>query len=594
MNAKTSASKKDAKNPGKAVQLDFLPARPAYPAELEGAAEPLIRLGDEVWIRRDRIVNQPDPALNRYTTQEWQAQLDSMRRLGQKSAVHVRAVPNGYWLEDGRHRFLAVGELGWDYVKADIDHKGNAASSAVWRLEANARRKADRPLDVALGWQELMRGPDADPPGPGLNQKQVAELAGVSQASVSRRMRLVHPSMNRDLAMQIGQGIEEHDLEPLFQVLDDAALATAGAEAVLKALRKQERRPTAHGVLELMAQAWHDAELAIPIDAECFTYDVTQDPAWRKAVKGFQPFTVKLPSSYDARRMDEATFFRRAKEAVAKAQEISDRLQVEADEAERQAAEKEAKAAAKAGKAEPEGPKRRSIEERLPERTRRIQLESMARHLRAQVSFPEDLVVEALARYVDKCGALHAKADQATALAALGVAPESKQAEEMMGHGLSIQGYYRDLAPKGTRHGLDWSRPEDGFHALWAKDRTAALRCVATAMFFDHNQGASNVLDDEGAFPGVKLLTGISHEDAEALARQSLKDQDAGFKPVLDGAPCDHCDEPARLRKGGVNVCRSDVHAGIDTKSLATRRLARVHARQPETGAPAEAPPSPA
>ena len=77
------------------VQLDFLPTQPVYPPELRDATEAVVRVGETSWLRIERLVNQPDPALNRYTKEEWRRQVDSYRTLGIKSAVHVRPVEGG-------------------------------------------------------------------------------------------------------------------------------------------------------------------------------------------------------------------------------------------------------------------------------------------------------------------------------------------------------------------------------------------------------------------------------------------------------------------------------------------------------------------
>lgn len=548
-------------------QLDFL-QRAAYPAELQDATTDVVRVGEATWVRITRIANPPDPAMNRYSASEWKAQLHSFKTLGIKSAVHVRTVETGFWLEDGRHRVLGATELGWAYVKADIDHAGNAGSSAVWRWEANTKRKADRPLDQAVAWQEMM-----DPQGANLSQKQVAEVTGISASTISRRLRLL--LLPRELAQRVGVDVEEQWLEPLYCVAKDAELLKAGAEAVLRHL-KNGRIQDAQNVLDVAEEAWIEAGLAIREDDEAFSYEVREDAAFTKAEKSFKPFTVKVPSRYGD-GLEEVVFYREAKAAVAKAQEISDRLAAE------RAAE-EAKLAAKAakqGKAvqkQPDGsvrivdaPKKRTLAERVPEQRTKVQLDLMARFVPAQVAFPDDLVGEALARFVAHTNSLTAEQDMAAACRALGL----KMPEKKPGSLRSVR-----------------LRREDVLE-LWAKDKPAAMRYVAVALFFqarDFHKQLEHGVEDHGmryGKPAVKeprlpvWLTGKTFEDATELAKQAIRDRDAGFRTVLDGAPCDHCDEPATLRKGNVNVCRSDVYGKVDVKSLAARRLQRQAAKQP-------------
>lgn len=603
------ASKTNAKQATKPTvqQLSFLPTikqRPHYPDELKTATAPFVVVHETVtladgstvplptvWGRIDLIQNMPDPAVpgtRRDTPEEWSRRVQDYRTVGILQAVSVRPIPGGVWLEYGNHRVMGAVEMGWTYIRMDVDTKSTETLSAYKALKENSSRKNDQPLQLARHYKRLL--------ATGLNQKQVAEVENTTQSTVSRRLRLVHDNMQAELAALVGPVLDENALGPLFEVLDDRDLALVGAQAILNAIQAKKTPTSPRDVLRLMAEGWEELNLAVRTDAPGFTYEVRQDPAFRKAAKSFEVFTVKVPDAMNPGRQYEVEFYRKADLAVKKAQEISDRLSAEEAEAERKAAEKDAKRRAKAGKggkADPNapaaGPKRRPIEDRLPERTRRIQVETMVRFLRAQVGFPEQLIVEALARFVDKCGVLHSKADQAAALAALGVVPESKQAEEMTGYGLSIEGFYAGLAPKKQdERGFDDSRSEDGFHALWKKDQAAALRCVALAMFFDANQGISHTLADE---QGAKLLTGLSHEEAEVRARQSLKDQDAGFKPVVDGALCDHCDEAATLRRKNLNVCRSEFIDGITATTAAARRLARADAAKGATPVvPAAAP----
>ena len=155
-----------------------------------------------------------------------------------------------------------------------------------------------------------------------------------------------------------------------------------------------------------------------------------------------------------------------------------------------------------------EPPKARSVQDRLPERTRRVQMEALVRFQRARVSYPDDLVVEALGRFVLKCGRLFNKADQAAATAAMGTTPE---ALHVGSYGLGLDSIFRELTPK------DDGRIMDGFHALWKKDRATAMRLVATALFFDNNQGSASVLGDAG-----NLAAGLK-DDAEESA-ESIKE----------------------------------------------------------------------
>src|ERR1044072_3473038 len=176
-------------------QLDFLPQRVLYPVELESAVEPVVtvlevdeRTGLKVpktYVRIDRIVNLPTQ-VTRYSPEEWEEQMESFRTSGIKTAIDLRPVEGGFWVEEGRHRILAALQLGRHYVKADVDTTATPATSAVWRLGANSKRKGDRPLDVADGLKEMM-----DPAGANLTQEQVATWAKTSPATVSRLLRLL-------------------------------------------------------------------------------------------------------------------------------------------------------------------------------------------------------------------------------------------------------------------------------------------------------------------------------------------------------------------------------------------------------------------
>ena len=519
------------------AQASFLPPV-NYPPELAKATDALVRVGDQVYVRIDAVTNPPDPALNRYSSAEWKAQLASYRMLGIKTAIHVRTVPGGYWLEDGRHRVLGAQELGWSYVKADVDGAGNAATSAVWRFEANARRKADRPLDQAIAWHEMMSGA-------GMTQKQVADVAGVSQATISRRLRLL--DLPRELAMRVGE-VDDACLEPVFAVRGDAKLLEVASAAALKALR---RDADTEDVLDACIQAWSEAGLAIAAEDEALPYEVRDDPAFAKAEASLAPLTIKVPSPYgDAR---EVVVYRNRAAALDLAKKIAQRLEEERIAMEAKLAAKAAKQGKKVktlpdgSKAIVEAPKRRSLAERVPEQRTKVQLELLARFLPAQIAFPDEFVTEALARLVGHTPAITAIQDMEAACRALGMQMPKQEPNRLRSVRLT-----REI-----------------FHAAWKADQAAAMRMVAVALYFQardyHKQ-----LDD----PVAGWVTGKNADDATTIAKQAIKDRDNGFKSVHD-ALCDHCDAPATLQKANINVCTSENYAAITPKSLAAKRLAR-------------------
>jgi hypothetical protein len=571
-------------------QLDFLPQRVLYPAELESASEPVVTVmeGDErtgvkvpkTYVRIDRIVNLPTE-VTRYSPEEWQEQMESFRTSGIRTAIDLRPVEGGFWVEEGRHRILGALELGRRYIKADIDTKGTAVTSAVWRLDANAMRKGDRPLDVAVGLKEMM-----DPEGANLTQEQVAEWAKTSPATVSRLLRLL--KIPRELAALVGSKVETAWLEPLFCVLEDAALLEAASNAVLPAAERGSIRG-AEEVHRLMASAWAEKELALP--EESVNADIRDDAAWKKQRNSLKPFKVKVPNRYDG-KATEVAYLRKVPEALKLAQEVSDRLDAEQRAEEERLRRKAAKEGKKVKK-EPDGtvrvveaPKRRSLAERVPEQRTKVQLDLLARHIPAQVSFPEDLVAEALARFVQHTSALMANQDMEAARRALNLpAPEKED---------------------GRTPNLHFRRED--FLSRWTKDRVEGLRVVAVCLYFqarDHHKQLKDGTTEYGVggrTPEPRLpvwLTGKTFDEATEIAKQAIKDRDAGFKSVVDGALCDHCDDAATLRREGVNVCRSEVFKGInkDPKALATLRLRRkeakaAHAAQDAPAAPENAEPA--
>lgn len=560
------ASKTNAPKAKPAVQqLSFLPSTPVYPPELAAAMADLVRVGEAVWLRVDRIVNPPDASMNRYDAKEWRAQLHSFQTLGIKSAVHVRSVEGGYWLEDGRHRILGARELGLAYVKADIDGAGTAGTSAVWRLEANAKRKGDRPIDQANTFREMM-----DSTGAAMTQKQVAEFVGVSQATVSRRLRLL--DLPRDLAVLVGDALDDSWLEPVFSVRDDAALLESATAAVLKAAKAGDVRD-ADDVAQAMQDAWDAGKLAIPAEHDAFTYEVVEDLAWAKALPGLGVFKVKVPSRFEDEKAREVVFYRNVELAIKSAQEIHERLEEDRRAAEAKLAAKAAKQGKKV-KTLPDGtehvvetPQRRSVQERVPEQRTKVQLDLMARHLPAQLSWPEEMMAEVLARFVAHTGSLTAEQDMAAACRVLGVPMPEKRPNSLRSVRLS----------------------REDFLARWKKDQAEALRLVAVALFFqarDYHKQLGDPVNHEVRYGSkseveprlATWLTGRTFEEATAVAKQAIKDRDAGFKAVVDGALCDHCDAAASLRKGGVNVCRSEFFRDVDVKTLAVRRLRRAEA----------------
>ena len=576
------------------VQLDFLPPVAPYPPELDSATEPMVVALEEdlnrpgskvpkVYVRVDCILNRPALDMpKRYSEAAWERQMASFRRRID-DPVDVRSVPGGYMLAEGRHRVLAAQLLNRAYIKADIDATGTAASSAVRKFEGNNLRAEDRPYDLAVTYQEMMQ----PPPGAGLNQAQVAEVVGVSQATVSRRLRLVHPNMPVELAVLAGRELDERALEPVFEVIDDAELVAAGAKAVLAAVKAGDAPRGAFYLLRLLADAWHEGKLAIAQDSACFTMDVREDDEFRKAAKGFGAFTVKCADAHDPRRVEKYAFYRRVEAAVAKAQEVSDRLEALRREAEAKLAAKAAKAGKKVktlpdgSKAVVEAPKKRSLQERVPEQRTRVQLDLMARHIPAQIAFPDDLVAEALDRFVAHTGALLSNADHDAACRALGLPlPEHRE---------------------GRHDNFHFRRGD--FLARWKKDPVDGYKLVAVALFYQARDLHKQLMDGSGQYGAKEVkeprlpvwLTGKTFEEATELAKQAIKDRDAGFKPVLDGAACDHCDDAATLRKGGVNVCRSNVWRDVDTKTLATRRLRRAEeAKEAAQAKTADAVPTPA
>src|SRR5688500_16852822 len=81
-------------------------------------------------------------------------------------------------------------------------------------------------------------------------------------------------------------------LAPQSDVPDDKDPVQVGAQAILEAIDDKRAPKGPHEVLEILANAWHEQKLAIPQDAECFTYEVRQDAVFRKAAKKFGAFTV--------------------------------------------------------------------------------------------------------------------------------------------------------------------------------------------------------------------------------------------------------------------------------------------------------------
>lgn len=559
------------------VQLDFLPPPSPVVMNLKGSTDPSIVVDGQTYVRVASLVNPPDPALNRYSAEEWQQQLASYRTLGIKSAVHVRTVEGGFHLEDGRHRVLGAIELGLDYVKADIDAHGSAASSAVWRFEANARRKADRPLDQALAWKEMM-----DPDGANLSQAQVSAAVGVSQATVSRRLRLL--DLPRELALAVGSLVEEKHLDPLFDLREVPALFEEACRHVLAELAEDHHFRSAYAVWDSVerhltradAASWQVDNPPPLIREDRLNVAVREHEEFRKARKSFAPLVVTPPPRWEHDRAVKVTYFT----ATSNVLQIGQRIMDELAEAQAKAEERAKAKAAKAGKkvktvkdrytgetkvvvVEP-----KSVEERLPAEVVKVQLGLVERFLKAQVSFPEELMVECLARYVDGTPAIVKAEEMQAACSVLGITMPVKD-----------QRTHRQLAVRLSR--MD-------FLARWKKDRAEALRLLAVALYFRGRDPYSKELADEKGLndEGVRLaafdaplhtwLTGTTLEVATAAAKQSIVDRDAGFKPVVDGAPCDHCDEPARLRKAGVNVCRSEVFDGIEPKALAATRLGRA------------------
>lgn len=585
--SKTTAPKKGSAS---TVQLDFLPKRVLYPVELESATEPMVVVLEEdedrpgmkvpkTYILISTIVNLPTE-VTRYSPEEWKEQMDSFRLLGIRQGIDVRPVEGGFWVEEGRHRILGAIELGRRYIKADIDTKGNAVSSALWRLEANDKRKGDRPIDVALGYKELM-----DPTGANLSQQQVAEARKVSAATVSRRLRLLE--IPYELACLVGSKLDDAWLEPIFSIREDPALLAAASNAVTAAAEKGHVRG-ADDVHSLMAHAWTQKELAVQEDT--INVEVRDDPAWAKARSSFKPFKVKVPARYEGAKASEAVYLRDVQGALRVAQEISDHQEAER-RAEQERLRRKAAKQGKKVKTQPDGslkvvepPARRTVADRVPEERTKVQLDLMARFIPTRLSFPEEMMVEVLGRLVAHTGTLVALQDIEAACRALG-----------------------EPVPEKPQHGTRSFRFSRGdFVARWKKNPAQAWHMVAVALYFQARDDdkqlkdgvTSYALDKSVAEPRLPLwLTGKTFDQATEIAKQAIKDRDAGYKPVIDGAACDHCGQAATLRREGVNVCRSEVFKDInkDPKALAAARLRRKEqANAAQAAAASQGEPAPA
>lgn len=360
------------------------------------------------------------PAPVKYDDAAWKDYLQTARAIGIREDVEMRKERDGYYIVDGRHRSLACKELGW-LIPAKIVTDLNAQTAGIVAFVKNAHRRNDPPWSQAQFFEQALSGGK-------VSQEDVARASGVSQATVSRRMRLL--KLGPAIGLRVGKDIDENALEPLYALLAHGVLFEAASKAVQA---RKEPIGRAWDTLNVVTAALTGGAKPLAVNIEAVDHNIRWDAAFKAGLAKIH--TIALKADNDHERVFALDV---------------ERVRVLADGV-KATREAEAKAARKSGK----GKSAKSPQQLLEAETRRVQLDLLVRHVGSRTSWPDDFLREALANMVR--GARNCalrKADRAALSAILGSEAEPHGDEEL-------------------------------FRKLWAKDRAEAMQYAAGVLFLN-------------------------------------------------------------------------------------------------------------
>lgn len=357
-------------------------------------------------------IEKPDPT--RYGKEEWNSLLQSIgeRGLDQPVLATPGTETGTYTIVEGRHRALALETLRFTEVPCLLRADYSEADAALAEIVTNTQRSTTgNPLNEA---RALRRAMDAG----GLTAEDVARKVGRSASWVHQRLRLlkladVGPG-GEQLASRLGatDGVGDivtlEELQPAFQLLEIPTGIPNRDELIRDGLQAaaKSRRMDNYGIRDAIQKSL-DQNGAVVIDYDFTGHEVSEDPAFKRAINKLPGFTLGR-GNYRVVLDKKAAV--EAREAALKRLSTKDRP------------------LSKKGKTvDVKGMQLRAIG--------RIQADLVTRHAKAQVSYGADFYKTLVLQWLNNLGMIGSRnVDRALMKEAAGVEKWSGRGEDLVRH----------------------------------------------------------------------------------------------------------------------------------------------------------------